>query len=397
MNLPFFLALRYLKGRNKFFFNFWSSFSVLGILFGVFSILVSSSFMGGLKQVMIDELLQKRAHVTIKMQDGKAFGEDVSSLLKKEPRILEFSRVVYTQGLLKSKQRSSGALVCGIDLAKQKKILPFLEDVSINQLGDHQIILSKNLARELNLFTGDFVSLYSTQNMQKTAFGKVPVAIRFKVNSSYDADDQILADNLVYVSLVSAKKIAGKGVNAQMEIHLKNAYIVDEMRESLQQDLGEQYHITGWDQEDKAIYDSLKVETMALNLVLFLIIVLAIFNMSGNFLRLVNEKSGEIGVLKAMGIAQNQIKKIFVYCGICIAGLGAGAGILLAYGFLYVQHKFHWLLVPVQGLGFDYLPVEIAWFDGIYIFVLVLLVSLIFSYYPCRRLQNVDPIKVIKE
>ncbi len=397
MNLPFFLALRYLKGSNKFLLNFWSTFSVLGIFFGVFSILVASSFMDGLKQVMIEELLQKRAHITIEAKNKVAFEQAVFDLLEKEPQVLDFSQVVYTQGLLKAGQISKGVLVCGIDLDKQKKILPFLQDLSVDKLSDRQIVLSENLAVEANLFNEDFAFLYSTQNMQKTAFGKVPVGAKFALVSCYKADNQILSDNLAYVSVAAAQKIAGESANAQLEIHLKDAYAVEEVLNSLEQNLGSAYRITGWNQEDKAIYDSLRVEAMALNLVLFLIIVLAIFNMSGNFLRLVNEKSGEIGVLKAMGLNQNQIKKIFVYCSVCIAGLGSGAGIVLAYAFLHLQHSYRWLAVPVQGLGFDYLPVEVSYASGVYLLGLVLLVSLIFSYYPCRRLQSVDPIKVIKE
>ncbi len=397
MNLPLYLALRYLKGNNKFFLNFWSTFSVLGIFFGVFSILIASSFMGGLKQVMIQALLQKRAHITITSQIDKGFGEEIDELLAEEPRIASFSNVIYTQGVLKSGQFSLGALVCGIDLAKHKEILPFLKALPTKDLSDNQIIVSSSVEQKLNLFLGDKVYLYSTQNTQKTAFGKVPLAAKFSFASSYKADDQILADNLVYVGLAAAKKIAGKNAEKRREIHLFDAYQVAEVIKALQEKLGKSYHIVGWNQEDKAIYDSLKVEAVALNLVLFLIILLAIFNMSGNFLRLVNEKSGEIGVLKAMGIREKQIKQVFIYCGVFIAGLGAGIGVILANGFLFVQHKCHLISIPIQGLGFDYLPVELSYLGGIYVFVLVLLVSLIFSYYPCRRLQKVNPIQVIKE
>ncbi len=397
MNLPFFLALRYLKGNNKFFFNFWSTFSVLGIFFGVFSILVASSFMGGLKQVMIETLLQKKPHIVIKSQQGKEFGEDIESLLAKDSRIATFSSVIYTQGVLKAGQFSQGILVCGIDLAKQKKILPFLKVLPTKNLTNNKIVVSSNLQRKLNLFAGDKVYLYSTQNTQNTAFGKVPVAARFKFASSYKADDQVLAENLVYVSLEAAKKIAGSSAEKRLEIHLLDAYQVEEVSKTLQEKLGESYQIISWNQEDKAIYDSLKVEAIALNFVLFLIIVLAIFNMSGNFLRLVNEKSGEIGVLKAMGIQEKQIKQIFIYCGLFIAGLGAGAGVILANGFLYIQQEYQLISMPIQGLGFDSLPVDVSYFTGLYTFVVVLLVSLIFSYYPCLRLQKVNPIKVIKE
>ena len=347
MSLPFFLALRYLKGRNKFFFNFWSAFSVLGIFFGVFSILVASSFMDGLKQVMMDELLQKRAHIIIKSSDGK-FGEDAIKTLEETSEIASFSPVIYTQGLLKFGQKSQGVLVCGIDLQQQKEILPFLKGVSARDLSDQQLVLSKTLARDLDVLEQDLVNLYSTQNTQKTAFGRVPVAARLKVASSYLADGQILADNLVYVSLASAKKIAGQTANSQLELHLQNAYDVKKVVKTLRQNLGEKYKITGWNEEDKAIYDSLKIEAIALNFVLFLIIILAIFNMSGNFLRLANEKSGEIGVLKSMGIRQNQIMKIFIYCGLCIAGFGQANELWQEYFFDYCPNTFILRLGAVQ-------------------------------------------------
>ncbi len=396
MNLPFFFSLRYLKGKSRFPISLWSLLSCVGIFFGVFSILVSSAFMDGLKQVMMDSLLQSRAHITIKSNANQVFEQNFIEELQNDNDIQFFSFVIRTQGVIKVGNKFQGVQIQGIDFAKHRKILPYLNSLSITKLSDNQIVLGNTLKTRLNIFDGTPIYFYSLQHTQITAFGTLPAIYKFSLSDEYFCDDKVSEGNLVFVNLSTAQRIAGKKRAKSLEIHLKSPDNAEVVAERLQAKLGEGFTVSGWYQEDKTIYNSLKIESIALNLVLFLIVILAIFNMSGNFLRLVSEKSGEIGILKSMGLQQSQIKKIFIYCGLLIAGIGVVVGILVAYVFLHLQYNYHLIKIPIQGLGFDYLPVEISYVNGVFIFCAVILSSLFFSYYPCQKLKKIEPIKVIK-
>ncbi len=396
MSLPLFFSLRYLKGKNKFPISLWSLLSCLGIFFGVFSILVSSAFMDGLKQVMMDSLLQSRAHITIKSKNNQKFEQVFIDELQKDEDIQVFSYVVRTQGVVRVGNKFQGLQIQGIDFAKHRKIVPYLNLLSPDKLSDNQIVIGNALSNRLSIADDTPIYFYSLQHTQNTAFGTLPSITKFHLSDKYICDDKVLEESLAYVNLSVAQRIAGKNSTKFLEIHLKNPYNAEVIAKALQTKLGADFTVTGWHQEDKTIYNSLKIESIALNLVLFLIVILAIFNMSGNFLRLVSEKSGEIGILKSMGLQQSQLKKIFVYCGLLIAGIGVGIGILSAYIFLNLQYNYHLIKIPIQGLGFDYLPVEISYLNGVYIFCAVMLSSLFFSYYPCQKLKKIDPIKVIK-
>nr|WP_277349357.1 FtsX-like permease family protein [Pseudoflavitalea sp. G-6-1-2] len=100
---------------------------------------------------------------------------------------------------------------------------------------------------------------------------------------------------------------------------------------------------------------------------------------------LVLEKQKDIQALKAMGADNGLVQKIFLSEGILLAGIGAGAGIVLALIFCWMQVKFH--LIPLEGGTFliDYYPVQIMPADFILILVTVVLVAVLASWFPSRK------------
>ena len=131
-------------------------------------------------------------------------------------------------------------------------------------------------------------------------------------------------------------------------------------------------------------------------LVLALMIIIASFNMMGNFIKLVTEKRTEIGVLKALGASEKDVMKIFVLAGTIIGLSGVFIAVFLALAILLAQLKWQFILIPVPGFPLQWLPVELRLTDFIFVPVIVILISFITTLLPARKTMKIDPIKIIR-
>jgi len=138
------------------------------------------------------------------------------------------------------------------------------------------------------------------------------------------------------------------------------------------------------------------MEKVVMFLVLALMIIIASFNMSGNFVKLVTEKRVEIGVLKSMGASGKDVVKIFINIGIIIGFLGTLIGLILAILLLSAQMKFHFILIPVPGFPLQWLPIEMRLLDFIFVPVVAIVISLLTTLHPAGRTVKIDPMKIIR-
>jgi lipoprotein-releasing system permease protein len=93
--------------------------------------------------------------------------------------------------------------------------------------------------------------------------------------------------------------------------------------------LSEDYIVGNWADENKSIFQVMKIEKIGLFLILSLIIVVAAFNIISSLIMLVLEKSREIAILKALGAKDSGIRKIFFFQGLVIGSLGTIGGVFV--------------------------------------------------------------------
>jgi lipoprotein-releasing system permease protein len=134
------------------------------------------------------------------------------------------------------------------------------------------------------------------------------------------------------------------------------------------------------------------------NVVIFLCIILflACFNMASTLFIMIMERTNMIGLLKALGATNAQIKKIFFYNGMLLILKGLLFGNIIGLGFCFVQYYFKIIPLDPQNYYMSTVPIEWNWpvfaLLNLLTFVLVLLVLFI----PMIVISNIKPIKAIK-
>ena len=154
--------------------------------------------------------------------------------------------------------------------------------------------------------------------------------------------------------------------------------------------VGQKFIVKNSFQQNEALYKVMRSEKTAIFLILAFILVLASFNMIGSISILIVEKLKDIAVLKSMGADKSLVRKIFTTEGILISLAGSGGGLLIGFVLLILQKEFGFIRLG-SGTGdfiIDAYPVSMIPLDFLYVFITVLFIGLLATWYPVRFLTR---------
>ena len=170
-----------------------------------------------------------------------------------------------------------------------------------------------------------------------------------------------------------------------VEIKLSPNVNVEDLAATIASIFGKSYKVEDRFQQNSTLYNTIKLEKLAIYGIFSLILIVAAFNMLGALSMLVLEKKKDIQVLMAMGADQSLIQKIFLAEGILLSSLGTIGGMLIALMLYYLQVTYK--LVPLQGETFliDYYPVQLLYTDFLLVGITVFSIGAIASWIPSRK------------
>jgi lipoprotein-releasing system permease protein len=138
------------------------------------------------------------------------------------------------------------------------------------------------------------------------------------------------------------------------------------------------------------------IERWTAYLILSLIIAVATFSIFSSLLMTVIEKKRDIGILKAMGMSNKSLLKIFLFEGILIGVIGSILGVILGLGVCYAQIKYKLYSLDPTVYIIDALPVKVQITDVILIAVMAIILSTIAGYFPAKRSTKLNPLEAIR-
>ena len=139
--------------------------------------------------------------------------------------------------------------------------------------------------------------------------------------------------------LNDVQAILGAGATG-IEVKLKDVYQADRVRSELSKKLGPGYILRTWIEMNRNLFSALKLEKIAMFIILALIIFVASFNIISSLVMTVMEKKKDIAILKAMGARNRSIMKIFMAEGLTIGVFGALVGSVTGYLMCAIQNRY---------------------------------------------------------
>jgi lipoprotein-releasing system permease protein len=408
MNLPYqaFIALRYLRSRKK---NKGVSvntgISIGGVALGVMALLVVLSVMSGFQQDLQGKILGANAHVIIRNYAGPITGYDkIAGALKNEKDVSAFAPFVLGQVMVSHDKKAHGVYLKGISAAAEAKttdILAHIKDGSARDLsgegGVPGIILGGELAENLGVFVGDKVNVVSPVG-EIGPMGMLPRVRQFRVVGIFDIGMFEYDSNLVLTDMKAAQKFFGLQENeiSGVQLRLHDIYKASEVRRRLQRELGFPYEVLDWMQMNKNLFSALKLEKIAMFVILVLIVLVASFNIISNLIMNVIEKSREIAILKAMGATSGGIMAVFMMQGLFIGLIGTILGVAGGFSLGYILNTYQIIKLPADVYYLSHLPVKMELSDFIVVSSSAIIISFLATLYPAWQAARLNPVEPLR-
>lgn len=145
-----------------------------------------------------------------------------------------------------------------------------------------------------------------------------------------------------------------------------------------------------------AIFEWLELQDYNEIVILGLMLAVAIINMITALMVLLLEHTSLIGILKALGESNKQIRHIFLYYAAVITMTGMFWGNLIGLGFCFLEDKFHLIHLNEADYYLSYAPVKFNWFAIVGVNVGTLVITVLFLLLPALWISTIAPVKAIR-
>lgn len=224
---------------------------------------------------------------------------------------------------------------------------------------------------------------------KKGAVGNNPMESVSVVNmypSGAFAIQQEFDSRYVFTNIQTVRQMLGVSENLYSALEIKTSPLVSQKAiiNSLNSILGSSYLIEDRYRQNRSLFAVMQLEKWIIYAILTLILILASFTMVGALTMLVIEKHQDIQILKAMGMRDGQVMRIFLSEGLLLALFGGLIGTLIALVFCYLQVTFK--IMPLQGsFVIDYYPVKVLGTDILLVFLTLTFIALTASWVPSYK------------
>lgn len=386
LSYNFFLAKKFIGNRRQDrFLWFISFFTILGIAIGVVTLILVIGVMNGFSNDLKRKIIGASPLITI---EGKPYIYNYEEIIEKVKSLKEIKGIspyTMSQVIYKSNKYIIGGIIKGIDLKREKNVTniqQFIKKGNLEEI-ENGIILGSELAKELGVDVGDYIYVIAGLIPKENLF-KVVGIVEYGV---YSFD--------VSMGFTSLSNIFMKGVHG-IGIKIDDIYKTPEFAKKIRNLIENEYGVSTWIEKNKILFSAIALEKRAMAIILSLIVIVASFNIISTLMISVYRKVKEIGILKAIGLTSNEIKKIFLYQGIYLGIKGLIIGITFGLFLAILLKKYQFINLPEFVYDISKLPVEISFFDILWIFLLVIFVSIIASIYPAERASKLNPAEAIR-
>ncbi|WP_448566587.1 lipoprotein-releasing ABC transporter permease subunit LolE [Thalassotalea ganghwensis] len=411
--LSLYLGSRYLKSRHQNgFASFISASSTIGIGLGVLVLIVVLSAMNGFERALAKHLLSVVPHAElISVNKPMDNWHDIAKTLATHPDVLAVAPVIKVQGLLQKKAQLKGVEIRGVDVQGEQQvsqIADYITQGSWQQLNiKNSIILGEGTAKKLGVEVGDSVQVLlpnlNNSNVSANQFSspvkqKLNVVGLFKFGGSID-------DNQAYISLPIARSLLNyeKAQVQGIRLAVSDVFQAPVIARQAARTINHYVYIYDWTYVHGGLFNDIQLVRAVMMIVLILVIAVASFNIVSTLIMVVNEKKGDIAILKTMGAKNSTLLLTFVIQGLVngIVGSATGAvlGVLIADNLTaimqFIEQKLGSKLLAGDVYFIDYLPSELQRNDVVVTVVIALALSFFATLYPAWRATKIEPAQVL--
>ena len=406
------IAFRYISIKShSHLVSFMSSISIFGLSLGVGILITALSIMNGFDKEMRENILGVIPHITVSAEKDLNSQEwqNIKDLILDLVDVEAISPAINVGGVAKSSYGSNGVLVNGIDPDQEEDVSvigKFFIEGELASLRNNRwgVTLGKSLADELAVEIGEKIDIFSPSIVVNPLSPRV-VFRQFEVVGIFKVGNQEIDSNLVIANIDSIRtlfRVRQDYNELRIKTHdVLNVYETEKMISDLSP---ETIFVTSWTSQFGAIYENIKFSRSIISLMLWLLIMVAAFNLIVSLVMIVKGKSSDIAILRALGASPSTVRHIFLWQGGLIGSIGIIFGVILGIiGSLqisnfaaYLENMFSINLLNAEVYPIDFLPSQLSIFDVGGVATGVFILSILATLYPSSKAASTLPAQSLR-
>ena len=266
------------------------------------------------------------------------------------------------------------------------------------------LLLGYPMLASLGASVGDSLVLISPQT-NHTALGFIPRFKTVTVGGEFRSGLYAMDSSLMLMSLEAAALLFSQNKYYDgIMLWLDDAEAAPQLSARLQQELAPGYLVQDWTVRNSNLFSALSLERKVMSIILFIIIILATFNLSITLYQLVREKQTSIAILRTIGATPGFIGQVFFFYGSLLIVLGLVVGTLL--GLLlastlpdiveFFESLFNFKILSGEVFLITKVPSQISTLDTLTIVIVTKLVSFLFLLHPAYQASTIKPHEILK-
>jgi len=380
MNVIFLIAKRFLMPRNMLEGGIINIISFLGLFIGATSIILSVAVLNGFQGILEDETKKIYGDYAIINFD---YDRDKELIENFEKNSIKYAPYYEEEFFISKNKKQSLVNLKTIESSRFDGFYD-LELVEDNRgLSDGEIIIGKSLADKMDFSIGDSISIYST-----------------KLNMSYLAmpfTKELLVTNIFKNRILRSDEFLIFTVSKEYSFPNKKFTDIEIVGDIDGVVTMPNNNIVSWKDRNRQLFEATEIEKKITFFTLFLIIVVASFNLSSSVMQIATKKTREMAILSTVGMSKNSISSIFLVYGYLLAITAIVSGILFALLIIYIQNTFGVFMLNPEFYLVSMLPMEISFKDiSLLLFYSILIIGL-FATLPLMFIKKIRPIELINK
>ncbi len=412
-SLNWFIARHYLRaGRGRGLLSLITWIALGGVTLGVAALITVISVMSGMQEELRSKILESTPHLyvleyntSLQVKDYELVVDTILSMDGVEGAApFAMSNVTL---VLEGGEYSQPAYLFGVDIdtlavpatEMERQIVEGGLDLRLPESGLPPLLMGSVLADRMGIYPGDTMVVMSMENLKQDVFGGFQPTLRqFQVTGTFTTGmyEYDLAN--IYTTLPDAQELLGLAESdaSGIGVRLTDETKATELGAQLGQRLGYPYSVQSWIERNRALFSALQLEKIALGVIVFLIVLVAAFNIVSTLVMVVSDRTREIGILRTMGMTEKGIMRVFMIQGVWIGVIGTAAGTTMGVAISWALERFELIKIPGDVYFVDHLPATMDPVTIALIVVASVLVSFGATVYPARQASRLQPVDAIR-
>lgn len=405
MNLPFYIARRYLFSKKKHnAINIISGISVCGVALATLALVCTLSVFNGFQDMVAGFFTAFDPELKITIREGKVFEPQGAAFqeVRSLPEIGVWTETLEENAMVQYKDRQAMAIIKGVEdnfeeLTSIDSLLYGAGEFILHDSIVDYCVLGVELISELG--TGlqfvDPLQVYAPKRNVRVNMANPSASFNrdylFSPGVVFVVNQQKYDARYILTSLSFARNLFNYDTEVSaVELKLKPGADVTAVQRKIARILGDEFVVLDRYEQQADVFRIMEIEKFISYLFLTFILAIACFNVIGSLSMLILDKREDVETLRNLGADDRLIARIFLFEGRLISLFGALSGIVLGLLLCYIQQRFGIISLGGGNGSFivDAYPVSVHVTDVVLIFITVITVGFLSVWYPVHYLTR---------